>query len=805
MSRFGRLLQRQAVARLRVSGTLAVVASSVLILSGGMLRPVGAAVQNYSGVAMFRGVACVSPTQCVGVGDVVDPSSSAETGAAAPLDATTGLLPSGLSTEPIAGTEFLQAVACASATQCLSVGENAGGGAVAVPLDPTTGAVSSGRSVHVIAGVGTFANVVCPSVTQCLGVGTATGQGAAVAVPLDPTTGAVSSGQSVQSIGAMATLDGVACASATQCLGVGEGASHTNGGSVPLDPTTGSVVNGQSVQSISTDAVLFGIACSSAAQCLAVGWGADGPSVAVPLDPVTGAVSSGQSEQTISAAGVALSSVACASATQCIAVGNDGNDPSVASAVPLDPATGAVSSGQSVVTAPGAGDLADVICPSLTVCLGVGSAFEAAGGAAVTLNPATAALVSSGPYSPLTPTRICDTRTGIPSNLTGAAAQCAGGTIAAHGTRSIDVGGDFSVPADATTVTLNVTVVNAAAAGYLTAFPGGADQPVTASVTYAAGAVVGNLVQVSLGTNGEVSLFSSAATDVVVDLEGYTSPTASGGAGAGLFNLLTPSARLCDTRAGNPSNLSNGDAQCNGSENKGATLLAAGSQTIQVASNNGVPAGATAAVLNVSAVNPMQSGFITAFPAGTDRPFAANVNYQTGQTTGNRVIVPLPTTGAASGQVTFYSSQATDVVIDVSGYYSASAGNGSTYTSVGRPIRICDTRAGNPSTLSGPLFQCVGKTLGSASTLVVNVAPSAAVPAGATDVVVNVTAVNPTVQTFLTVFPGASRPLSSDLNPSPGDIQGNLTIAALSASGTISVYNNSGSVDVVIDVLGWYS
>jgi hypothetical protein len=786
-----------------VSGILAVGVSSILILSVGVLRPVGAAVQNYAGIDTFRGIACASATECLGVGDLVD-APSTESGASAPLGATTGLVPSGLSAQSIAVTEFLQAVACSSATQCLSVGENAGSAAVAVPLNPATGAVSSGQSVQVITGVGSLDSVVCPSAAQCLAVGTANGQGAAVAVPLNPATGAVSSGQSVQSIGGMATLDGVACSSTTQCLGVGEGASHADGGSVPLDPATGAVANGQSVQSISTDAVLFGIACSTASQCLAVGWGADGPSVAVPLDPGTGAVSSGQSEQSISAARVALSSVSCSSMTQCVAVGNDGSDPSVGSAVPLDPDTGAVSSGQSVASVPGAGNLEAAACPSLTVCLGVGSAFEDRGGVAVTLNAATATHVTSGPYSPLSPTRICDSRAANPSNLSGIAAQCAS-NVQAQSTKSIDVGGDFGVPGDATTVMLNVTVVNPVAAGYLTAFPGGSEQPGTASVNYAAGDVVGNLVEVALGTNGEVSFFSSATTDIVVDLEGYTSPTASAGVGAGLFNLLTPTARLCDTRPGNPSNLSGGDAQCNGSGNNGETLTAAGTQTIQVATNNGVPAGATAAVLNVSVVNPARGGYLTAYPAGTELPVAANVNYQAGQTTGNRVVVPLPTTGAASGQVALYSSQATDIVVDISGYYSSAGGSGSEYTSVGPPIRICDTRAGNPSTLSGPLFQCVGKTLGPVSTLVVNVAPLAAVPAGAEDVVVNITAVNPTAGTFLTVYLGASRPTSSDLNPSPGDIKGNLTIAAISSGGTISIYNNSGSVDVVVDVLGWYS
>jgi hypothetical protein len=84
------------------------------------------------------------------------------------------------------------------------------------------------------------------------------------------------------------------------------------------------------------------------------------------------------------------------------------------------------------------------------------------------------AIVIPGPYSPLPPARICDTRAGNPSNLSGAAAQCNGLTIPTAGTRTIKVAGSFGVPAGATAVVLNVTVVNPIAGGYVTAYPAGA-------------------------------------------------------------------------------------------------------------------------------------------------------------------------------------------------------------------------------------------------------------------------------------------------------------------------------------------
>jgi hypothetical protein len=415
-----------------------------------------------------------------------------------------------------------------------------------------------------------------------------------------------------------------------------------------------------------------------------------------------------------------------------------------------------------------------------------------------------------GTYSPLTPVRICDTRAGNPSTLSGSAAQCngtnnAGSAIAGGTTKVINVAGLFGVPADASAVILNVTAVSPGSLGYLTLFPTGAIQPVTSNLNYSAGAVVPNLVEVGTGTSGRVSIFSLATSDVVVDLQGYVSPTAARGAGAGLYTPLATPARLCDTRVDNPSSLTGGDAQCNGTANAGERLATGGTLNVQVATNNAIPAGATAAVLNVSVVYPVAAGYLTVYPEDAAKPLAANVNYSPGQVTGNRVIVPLSTSGALPGEISIFTLAAADVVVDVSGYYSAAGGAGSMFTSEPAPVRICDTRTGNPSALTGGVAQCNANVLGPETTQVVNVVGLAGVPTGAKAVVVNLTAVAPTVQTYLTVFPGGSPPLVADLTPAAGDIRGNLAVATIASDGTISIYNNTGSTDVVVDVLGWYS
>jgi hypothetical protein len=380
-----------------------------------------------------------------------------------------------------------------------------------------------------------------------------------------------------------------------------------------------------------------------------------------------------------------------------------------------------------------------------------------------------------------------------------------GSPIGNHGVKTISVAGLFGVPANATAVVLNVTVVSPGYGGFLTIFPAGAPQPFTSNLNYSAGEAVPNLVEVGTGTSGDVSIYSQANTDVVVDLEGYTSPTASGGAGAGLYTPLAAPARLCDTRSGNPSNLSGGDAQCNGAGNAGKRLGNGGVIAVKVAGNNGTPVGATAAVLNLTVVNPSSGGYLTVFPQGAAQPFTANVNYSAGQVSGNRVIVPLSTTGGTPGDISIFSSASADVVVDVSGYYSAAGGTGANFTAEPAPVRICDTRAGNPSNLSGGANQCNNTTFGPNATHVINVAGLAGVPSGAKAVVLNLTAVTPSATTYLTVFPGPGQPFVSDLNPVAGDVKGNLTVATLNANGTVSIYNNTGTVNVVVDVLGWYS
>jgi hypothetical protein len=78
------------------------------------------------------------------------------------------------------------------------------------------------------------------------------------------------------------------------------------------------------------------------------------------------------------------------------------------------------------------------------------------------------------------------------------------------------------------------------------------------------------------------------------------------------------------------------------------------------------------------------------------------------------------------------------------------------------------------------------------------------IASNATAVVANVTTTDTGDPSFLTVYPGGTPPLASDLNWVPGQTEPNLTIATLSSTGTVSAFNDAGSADLIIDAFGYF-
>ena len=126
------------------------------------------------------------------------------------------------------------------------------------------------------------------------------------------------------------------------------------------------------------------------------------------------------------------------------------------------------------------------------------------------------------------PARLVDSRSG---------SETIDGDVQADGFRrkgttlQFPVAGRAKIPAGATAVALTVTAVAPAEPGYLTLYPRNAKQPHASNVNYMGGNVVANTVIAGIGGGGMVCLFTSADTEVIVDVAGYfvgNEPTDSG-------------------------------------------------------------------------------------------------------------------------------------------------------------------------------------------------------------------------------------------------------------------------------------
>lgn len=115
------------------------------------------------------------------------------------------------------------------------------------------------------------------------------------------------------------------------------------------------------------------------------------------------------------------------------------------------------------------------------------------------------------------------------------------------------------------------------------------------------------------------------------------------------------------------------------------------------------------------------------------------------------------------------------------------------------PQRFLDTRAGQSA------LDARKTPLGAGEAFTMSVAARGDVPLGATAVLVNITALNASTRTFITVYPtGTTRPLASILNPSPTLTVTN-SATVLLADGSFQIYNSSGTVDVIVDVMAYYT
>ena len=349
-----------------------------------------------------------------------------------------------------------------------------------------------------------------------------------------------------------------------------------------------------------------------------------------------------------------------------------------------------------------------------------------------------------GRFAGIEPSRMLDTRETTP--------------MAAGETRPLTVAGVGAIPADATALVVNVTATEGADYGYISVFPCGNDRPFVSNVNFGPGEDVPNAATVGIGDTGQICLFTPTATDVVVDAFGYYGPAATG-----LLNGLEP-ARLLDTRSG--------------------TAMAAGEvRPLTVTGVGGVPGDASGVVLNVTATEGSAPGYISVFPCGGPQPFVSNVNFGPGEDVANSVTV-----GAGdAGAVCLFTPVATDVVVDVFGYFSTTGG-GQVFP-LRSPNRLLDTRAGSPLPAGGVIELPVTGVGG--------------VAVDATSVLLNVTATEGADYGYISVYPcGGPQPFVSNVNYGPGQDVPNAVTVGIDPTGTVCLYSPT-LTDVVVDVFGY--
>ena len=203
-----------------------------------------------------------------------------------------------------------------------------------------------------------------------------------------------------------------------------------------------------------------------------------------------------------------------------------------------------------------------------------------------------------------------------------------------------------------------------------------------------------------------------------------------------------------------------------------------------------IPPNATAYSLNVTVVPKGALGYLTIWPAERPQPNVSTMNSPDGRVKANAAIVP----AGASGAVSVYASNTTNVILDIDGYFTA-PGSGTYQFYPLAPCRIVDTRGGD----GGILHAGVERDY--------TIPGNCDVPSSATAYSFNVT-VLPAAGglDYLTVWPkGESQPVVSTLNDNTGTVVANAAIVPAGSDNATAFYAHSNSTNLLVDVDGYFA
>jgi len=286
---------------------------------------------------------------------------------------------------------------------------------------------------------------------------------------------------------------------------------------------------------------------------------------------------------------------------------------------------------------------------------------------------------------------------------------------------------------------------------------------------------------------------------VVAPTLSVTSVSADGGLGAGgEYHPLTPE-RIFDSRPG---------SSINDVAPLGAKPIGTNEPSFDLAllGKGGVPASANdvlAVAVSITIASPSSGGYLTAIPTGSVGTSSV-LNFVAGQTVPNLAIVRGGTDGKLTVKIRGDAAGTANVLVDVLGWFSTSSyvtgtpgGERGARLVVVNPARILDTRNTAPL---GPGAQLTLPFRGAsaAGTTVPN-------DLSVVGALINLTAVAPTVGTFVSVVPTApvGPPSTSNLNVAAGRVQANMVMVPVGPDGAIHLYNSSGDTNLLVDVMGY--
>ena len=277
----------------------------------------------------------------------------------------------------------------------------------------------------------------------------------------------------------------------------------------------------------------------------------------------------------------------------------------------------------------------------------------------------------------------------------------------------------------------------------------------------------------AVSSDGKINVAASTSTNMLIDVQGYY--TAGNGTTAAGGYVPVPAANIVSA----------------------TTIPSLGTVTMTIAGAGGVPANASAAMLNFTVVNTNSVyGYLTPYPADATPP-STSLNYSASSTTALSASVDL----SADGKIKLYSygSGSVSVSVQIEGYFTA-AGD-----ATGTPGQFTPAATRAYDSRVSPAV-----AIASGATQTITVAGRNGVPlvgSGLSALALQVAVIPGTSATgHLQVWPDDKPVGPAFVQYYAGSVQSNFMVVQPGADGGINIQNSSsGSINVVVDVEGWYS